>query len=132
MKDNVDIFADLIYENINSAFKSYLFPACLQPDKCQLLVSFSENTSVRVYEYDVRKSEYEKLLGVKFDTKLTFENHITDICSKASRKIYALAMVAPYLDQSKDKQSHEHVFQFSVQLLSAGLDVSQSHRKWKN
>ena len=132
MKDNVDIFADLIYENINSAFKSSLFPACLQPDKCQLLVSFSENTSVRVYEYDVRKSECEKLLGVKFDTKLTFENHITDICSKASRKIYALAMVAPYLDQSKDKQSYEHVFQFSVQLLSAGLDVSQSHRKWKN
>ena len=44
-------------------------------------------------ECDVRKSECEKLLGVKFDTKLTFENHITNICGKARRKIYDLAVV---------------------------------------
>ena len=44
----------------------------------------------------IRKSECEKLLDVTFDTKLTCGNHITDICSKASWKIYALARVAPY------------------------------------
>ena len=41
------------------------------------------------------------MLGVKFDNKLTFEKHITDICRKASRKIYALARIAPYMDLSK-------------------------------
>lgn len=35
-----------------------------------------------VDENDVRKSQSEKLLGVKFDNKLGFENHIIDICSK--------------------------------------------------
>ena len=46
-------------------------------------------------------SECEKLLGVKFDNKVTFEKHITDIYRKASRKKYALARVASYMDLSK-------------------------------
>ena len=41
------------------------------------------------------------MLGVKFDNKLTFEKHITDICRKANTKIYALAGIAPYMDKSK-------------------------------
>ena len=52
-------------------------------DKCHLLVRSNENASIGVDEYDVH--EYEKLLGVKFDTKLTFEKQIMDICCKASR-----------------------------------------------
>ena len=66
-----------------------------------MLVSSSENASIRVDKYDVKKSECKKQLGAKFDTKLIFENRITDICSKASRKIYALVREAPYLDISK-------------------------------
>ena len=49
----------------------------------------------------MKNSECEKLLVVKFDNKLTFEKHIPDICRKASRKIYALARIAPYMDLSK-------------------------------
>ena len=41
------------------------------------------------------------MLVVKFDTKLTFENRIMDVCSKASRKMYAVTRVAPYMDLSK-------------------------------
>ena len=41
------------------------------------------------------------MLGVKFDNKLTFEKHITDICRKPSTKIYALARIALYMDLSK-------------------------------
>ena len=41
-------------------------------DKCYLLVSSNGNTSIRVVEYDVRKSKCEKLLRMKFDCKLTF------------------------------------------------------------
>ena len=70
-------------------------------DKCHLLVSSSDAVNVRVSEYDIKNSECEKLLDVKFDNKLTFEKHITDICRKASRKIYALARIAPYMDLSK-------------------------------
>ena len=69
--------------------------------KCHLLVSSSGAINLRVSEYGIRNSECEKLLGIKFDNKLTFEKHITDICRKASRKIYALARIAPYMDLSK-------------------------------
>ena len=30
IKDNVDIFADFLYKNINSALKPFLFPSCLK------------------------------------------------------------------------------------------------------
>ena len=49
----------------------------------------------------LHNSECEKLLGVKFDNYLTFEKHIADICRKASKKIYALARIALYMDLSK-------------------------------
>ena len=42
-----------------------------------------------------------KLLGVSVDNKLTFENDIADVCSKASRKIYALAGEIPYMNLSR-------------------------------
>ena len=64
-------------------------------------VSSSDAVSIRVTEYDIKNSECEKLLGVKFDNKLTFEKQITDACRNASRRIYALARVPPYMDVSK-------------------------------
>ena len=51
-------------------------------DKCYLLVSSSDAVNLRVSEYNIRNSECEKLLGVRFDNKLTFEKHITDIFGK--------------------------------------------------
>ena len=59
-------------------------------DKCHLLVSSSDAVNLRVSEYDIKNSQCEKLLGDKFDNKLTFEKHITDICTKAGRKTYAI------------------------------------------
>ena len=41
-------------------------------DKCHLLVSSSDAVNLRVSEYDIKNSECEKLLGVKFDNKLKF------------------------------------------------------------
>ena len=72
-------------------------------DKCHLLVSSSDAVSLIVSEYDIKNNECEKLLGVKFDNKLTFEKYITDIYRKTSRKIYALARIAPYMDLSKQR-----------------------------
>ena len=70
-------------------------------NKCHLLVSSSEAVNLSVSEYDIKKSECEKLLGVNFQNKLTFEKHITDICRKASTKTYALARTPPYIDLSE-------------------------------
>ena len=99
-------------------------------DKCRLLVNPSDAVNLRVSEYDIKNSECEKLLGVKFDNTLTFEKHITDICRKANRKIYALARIAPYMDLSTRRMVMNVFFssQFSY-CLDLDLDVSQSHNK---
>ena len=69
-------------------------------DKYHLLVSSTDTVNLKVSEYDIRNSDCEKLLGVKFDNKLSFEKDITDICGKASTKTYTLARIAPYMDLS--------------------------------
>ena len=43
------------------------------------------------------------LLSVTVDSNLTFENHISNICKRASQKLNALARVAPYMNKRKRK-----------------------------
>ena len=66
----------------------------INADKCHLLVSTNNTVKIKVGNFDVINSKIEKLLGVKFDHKLTFDDHISELCKKASRKIHALSRVA--------------------------------------
>ena len=45
----------------------------------------------------------EKLLGVTFDYKLTFNAHVDVICKKAGIKLNALSRIAPYMDFNKKR-----------------------------
>ena len=47
---------------------------------------------------------------VKFDHKLTFNGHISDLCKKVSKNFHALARVTSYLQKKyyyEEKQSPE-------------------------
>ena len=70
-------------------------------DKCHFLVSTSQEVSLNVNNFKIKNSDCEKLLGVKFDSKLRFDQHITDLCRTASRKIHTLARVTPFVNLSK-------------------------------
>ena len=70
-------------------------------DKCPLLVNVKDEVSMKIVDLNIVNSECERLLGVKFDFKLTFNSHVSDLCKSASRKIHALARVAPYISISK-------------------------------
>ena len=48
-------------------------------------------------------STCEKLLGINFDQKLTFDDYIFELCKKASRKIHAIVRVTPQMDLSKER-----------------------------
>ena len=72
-------------------------------DKCHLLVSTNDSESINVAGYKKNKSGTEKLLCLKFDKKLTFDDHISNICKKAGRKTSALARVTPYLEIAKKR-----------------------------
>ena len=70
-------------------------------DKCHLLVCTNNAINIKIGNIDINNSTCNELLGVKFDYKLTFDDHISKLCQKASRKIHALASVTPYMNIAK-------------------------------
>ena len=71
--------------------------------KRHLLISSGENVHVNKGTSHIKYSHNERLLGIDIDCKLSFENHINQICSKARAKIKALARIAPFLNKRKRK-----------------------------
>ena len=71
--------------------------------KCHLLVNKKDEVVINLAETESKNSEYEKLLGIKIDTKLNFNEHLNNIISKASHKVNAFSRVAPYMSLSKKK-----------------------------
>ena len=72
-------------------------------DKYHLLVTRDTDVTAKIGELDVKNSMEEKLLGVKIDSKLSFENHVSFLCKKASQKLHALARVVNFMDLAKRK-----------------------------
>ena len=75
----------------------------INADKFHLLVSTNNTVKMKIGNFDITNSKSEKLLGVKFDHKRSFDDHISELCKKASRKIHALSRVASYMNISKKR-----------------------------
>ena len=76
----------------------------LNADKCHLLVlgqKCDDRVTFRIGNADVVNSSEEELLRVQIDSKLSFDNHVSKLFQKASNKLYALARISPFMDQSK-------------------------------
>ena len=56
------------------------------PGKCHLLLSSKTPTDVTIGYASIRTSTKETLLGVLIDSELSFDLHVSTICSKASKK----------------------------------------------
>ena len=55
------------------------------PDKFNLILSDRNSTEkIKIAGLDINSSKSAKLLGIKIDSKLTFNDHVTDLCNKAS------------------------------------------------
>ena len=75
----------------------------LNEDQCQLLVlgqSSDDSVTVRIGNFEVVNSCEDKLLGVQIDNKLFFNNNVSKSWQTTSNKLYALARISPYMDQS--------------------------------
>ena len=83
---------ELIINNLFEWFKNNHMKG--NADKCHLLVT---------RDFDVKNSREEKLLGVKIDTKFSFENHASSLCKKASQKLHALTRVLNFVGFLKSK-----------------------------
>ena len=51
-------------------------------DKCHLLVTANNTVKIKLRNFDITNSKSEKLLGVKFEHKLSFDDHISELCQK--------------------------------------------------
>ena len=71
------------------------------PDKCHFICSSSVKTSIMIENEQIRNSSCEKLLGVFFDSKLTFPSHIDNICKGALQKLNIIYRITPYMDFDK-------------------------------
>ena len=74
------------------------------PDKFHLLLSDSnEELSITVDNLEIKNTRCQKLLGILIDNKLTFIDHVTNICSKASQKLHALSRVRNFMTLKQGK-----------------------------
>ena len=49
-------------------------------NECHLLVSTSNKVNISIDNFDISNNKCEKLSGIKFDRKLTFGDHISELC----------------------------------------------------
>ena len=73
----------------------------INADKCYLLVSINNTVKIKIGDFDITNSNSEKLLGIKFDHKLLFHDHISELCEKANRKTNLLSRVPSYRNIAK-------------------------------
>ena len=92
-------------ENVSSNLSQWFTENELKENvsKCHLLLSSGENAHVNIGTSQIKNSDCERLLGIDIDYKLSFENYINQICSKARVKIKALARISPILNKRKRK-----------------------------
>ena len=67
------------------------------------LSSLVINTKFSLPACILENSNSQKLLGVTIDRKLNFNEHVTNLCDKASKKIQALARIFPYIPQTQKR-----------------------------
>ena len=72
-------------------------------DKCYLLVNTSDRVNIEIENFNLHiiANVCKKALGAQFDHKLTFNDHISKLCKKATQKVQAIPRVAPYINISK-------------------------------
>ena len=78
-------------------------------DKCHFICSSSAKTTIMVENEQMSNSPCKKLLGVFFDSKLTFQSHIDNISKKASQKLNGISRITPYMNFNK-KRLAVHAF----------------------
>ena len=70
-------------------------------DKCHLLLSSQEITSIQIESFTINCSKIKKLLGINIDNKLEFDVCGGSIGQKANRKLNVFARITNYMELPK-------------------------------
>ena len=80
-------------------------------------------TNISIGDASIKTSIKEKLHGIFIDSELSFDQHISSICSKAGKKLHALGGFATFICFKRHK-TNESTFWVPIQLLSPNMDIS--------
>ena len=69
--------------------------------KSHLLVSRNVRATAKIGNNYIESEKKQVLLGIMIDSNITFENHINNICKRASQKLNTQARFAPYMNMQK-------------------------------
>ena len=96
-----DVFKSLEDDSIN-LLKWFLDNQMkAKSDKCHLITSKQNCMNLKLGNMNIENSNCEKLLGVKVDNKVNFNEHLDRIIKKVSRKVSALTRIFPFMDLTK-------------------------------
>ena len=74
------------------------------PDKSHLLLSNKCNNLYAVINnHKINNSVSEILLGITFDNSFNFNEHVSNLCEKATNKLHALARISHYMNTDKKR-----------------------------
>ena len=65
--------------------------------------SSNEKITVKIGSHEIINTKREKLLGVRLDSELSLDYHMSEICKKTSRKVCVLARVTSDMSLSKKR-----------------------------
>ena len=100
MVDNIDIAS---YADDNTPYSVGKIQCDLEAKlkKAFSLLSLEINTKFLLPASIPENSNSQKRLGVTIDRNLNCNEHVTNLCDKASKKIQALARIFPYIPQTQ-------------------------------
>ena len=76
----------------------------LNPGKCHFMlfgVKENEQFDLICNDTTLKHSSHEKILGVTIDNKLSFDEHIINICKTANKKLNALSRINRFIKQNQ-------------------------------
>ena len=75
------------------------------PDKFHMILSeTNQDYHIQAGNLLIGNSHTEKLLGIKIDNKLNFDDHVSDLCTKVSKKIHALSRVSQFMSFNRRRE----------------------------
>ena len=69
----------------------------VDPGKCHILLSTKNLIDAHLKRACITSSSSEKFLRITIDSDLKFDKHISDLCDKVGKKMYALRRVTSYM-----------------------------------
>ena len=98
----VKIFLRQEFSTLSSWF--YDIYMVLNPGKCHFMlfgVKKNEQFDLICNDITLKHSSHKKILGATIDNKLSFDEHIINICKTANKKLNALSRINHYMRQNQ-------------------------------